>query len=279
MPHKAAVALVLVLALGQLSCETPAEVSKFCASAIAALQPGAALFDDIAASCVRELQTQEDFGIFSVTDPTAKECDQQRKRAAGLKAASQILTRYFTALNDLASFDTAKMGDGADALIAKVGADSSLSAGMQASTKAIGGFLLRVATSGHRQEHLTRDLSSVSDDVQVVISGLSEAIGVVYLQELKLEEQKTAARYREFALRRPEVVLVLEGRWQTDRAAFDAKRKAVQCYKDALEAAAKGNRELVSHVHDLKAKDLSAALSGYTSQLNNLAPVIQKAFF
>jgi hypothetical protein len=278
VPHKAAIALVLVIAVGQFGCVTPAEVSKFCTSAIAALQPGDALFDDIKSSCVRELQTQEDFGKFSIADPSAKECDDQGKHADGLKAAAKILTGYFTALNELASFDAAKNGGDANALVGKVGADTKLSAGMQKSVGVIGGFLTRVATSGYRQAHLTKDLASVRDDVQAVMNGLGDAIGVDYLRVLGIEEQKAAERYREFGLKHPDAVLTLDARWQSERAVFDAKRKAAQCYKEALDAAAKGNGELVAHAHHLKAKDLSAALTSYSSQLDSLAPVIRKAF-
>ena len=111
------------------------------------------------------------------------------------------------------------------------------------------------------------------------MDGLSEAIGSLYLPELNGEAQKTSARYREYVIVHPEAALPLDARWQTDRATFDAKRKAVQFYQEALAAVIKGNAELAAHAHDLKAKDLSALLTSYSSQLDNLAPVIRKAFF
>lgn len=267
----AAVAILLVLALGESGCDTPAAVSKFCTSTVAALQPGEMLLDDINASCVRELETQQDFGKFPTVDPSAPECDAQGKTAEGLKAASKLLTAYFTALNNLASFDAAKPATDLNALAGK--------AGMHKSAGAIAEFLTRVAGSGYRQAHLTKDLVSVREDVQVVMEGLSEAIGTIYLRELNAEAQKTSARYRDYVKSNPGATLVLDARWQTDRAAFDAKRKAVQCYQEAIAAAIKGNAELAAHAHDLKAKDLSALLTSYSSQLDNLAPVIRKAFF
>lgn len=266
-----AIAVLLVLAIGESACDTPASAAKFCASAVAALQPGPLLLDDIKASCIRELETQQDFGKFPIADPSAPECDAQGKQVEGLKAASRLLTEYFTALDNLASFDTAKPAEDVNALAGK--------AAMQKSAGAIAGFLTRVASSGYRQRHLTNDLVSVRADVQVVMEGLSEAVGSVYLRELNAEAQKTSARYREYVLMHPDAALSLDARWQTDRAAFDAKRKAIQCYQEALAAAIKGNGELAAHAHDLKAKDLSALLTSYSSELDNLAPVIRRAFF
>ena len=274
-----AIAVLLVLAIGESACDTPASVAKFCASAVAALQPGPLLLDDIKASCIRELETQQDFGKFPIADPSAPECDAQGKQVAGLKAASRLLTEYFTALDNLASFDTAKPAEDVNALAGKVTAAAKMSESMQKSAGAIAGFLTRVASSGYRQRHLTNDLVGVRGDVQVVMEGLSEAAGTLYLRELNAEAQKTSARYREYALMHPEAALSLDARWQADRAAFDAKRKAVQCYQEALAAAIKGNAELAAHTHDLKAKDLSALLTSYSSQLDNLAPVIRRAFF
>jgi hypothetical protein len=271
----AALAILLVLALGESGCDTPATISKFCTSTVAALQPGEALLDDLKASCIRELETQQDFGKFPIADPSAPECDAQGKRAEGLKAASKLLTAYFTALNNLASFDAVKQAEDVNALVAKV----NMSPGLQKSAGAVAGFLTRVATSGYRQSQLASDLVSVREDVRVVMDGLSEAIGSLYLPELNGEAQKTSARYREYVIVHPEAALPLDARWQTDRATFDAKRKAVQFYQEALAAVIKGNAELAAHAHDLKAKDLSALLTSYSSQLDNLAPVIRKAFF
>jgi len=276
-------ALLIALALACLpSCDTPASIAKFASSAVTTLGTGDCFFDDMKASCVRELQTRESFGTFPVSDPGSPECDAIGKQADGLKAASKLLSSYFTALNDLASFGSTKAGDGAKDLAAKAAGDAKLSASVQGALGSVASFLAGVATSGYQQKKLADGVTNVHGDVKAALDGLGEAVGVAYLQELQDEEKKTATRYREFLLQHQTegaVAIALDSRWQSDRASLSAKEKAAQSYQSALGMLAKGNEDLASHAHDLKAKELPGLLSPYATQLESVVPAIQKAFF
>jgi len=273
--------MVPLLAL-LVSCNTPDSVARFCSSAVSTLGSGDALFDDMKASCIREAQTRESFGTFALTDPDPAVCDDIGKQAEGLKAASKVLLDYFKALNDLASFGASKAGDDAKELVAKASAQSKLSADRQTAMASIAGFLTRVATSGYQQRQLADDVVRVHKDIQVSLDGLGEVVGVAYLHQLQNEEQKTATRYNEFLLQHQgaaDAALILDARWQNDRANFAARQKAALAYKAALETLAKGNEELAAHARGFKAKDLAGLLSSYAAQLDSLAPAIRKAYF
>jgi hypothetical protein len=277
-------ALVFVISLaltGSFSCDTPASVAKFASSAVTTLGTGDSFFDDMKASCVRELQTRESFGIFAVSDPDSSECDAIGKQADGLKAASKLLSSYFTALNDLASFGSTKADNGAKDLASKASGEAKLSAPVQGALGSVASFLTGVATSGYQQKKLADGVVGVHGDVKAVLDGLGEAVGVVYLQELQDEEKKTATRYREFMLAHQTeggVVIALDSRWQTDRATLSSKEKAAQSYQSALGTLAKGNEDLAAHARDLKAKELPGLLSPYATQLESVVPAILKAF-
>jgi hypothetical protein len=279
---KLAVLVIVPILCSLLSCNSSESIAKFCASAVVTLKIGDALFDDMKASCIREAQTRADFGTFPVSDPDLPACNNIGSRTVGLKAASKLLSNYFTALNDLASFGTSKAGDDAKELLTKASTQAKLSAGPQNALVSIAGLLTRLATAGYQQKRLADDIVKVHEDMKVALDGLGEAAGVAYLQQLQDEEKKTATRYEEFLKQHngaADVILALDSRWQSDYASFAAKQKAAQNYQAALDTVAKGNEDLAAHARGLKAKALPGLLSPYTAQLESLVPAIQKAFF
>ena len=272
------------------SCNAPEGVAKFCSSAVTTLKTGDAIFDDMKASCIREAETRDPFGAFPLSDATPAVCEETGKKAEGLKDVSKIVSRYYTALNDLASFGSAKSGG--DSAKAKSGDDSkSPASNISAKAKltdarskaleSVVGFLTKIATSGYQQKHLADDITRTHDDIRAVLEGLSEAASDVYIQQLDDEEHKTLTRYKAFLLEHPNdagALLTLDSRWQADRAGFEVKRKAARAYRAALEAMAKGEDDLAAHAHGLSEKDLSGLLSPYSAEMQSLTPTIQKAF-
>ena len=280
--RKLAILVIVPVLCSVVSCNTPESIAKFCASAVVTLKIGDALFDDMKASCIREAQTRADFGTFPVSDPDLPACNNIGNQTVGLKAASKLLSNYFTALNDLASFGTSKAGDDAKELLTKASTQSKLSAGPQNALASIAGLLTRVATASYQQKRLADDIVKVHEDIKVALDGLAEAAGVAYLHQLQDEERKTATRYEEFLKQHngtADVILALDSRWQSDHASFAARQKAAQSYQAALDAMAKGNEDLAAHARGLNAKALPGLLSPYTAQLESLVPAIQKAFF
>lgn len=278
---RAALGITLILTC-LLSCNTPGSIAKFTSSAVATLGSGDLLFDDMKASCVREAQTRDPFGAFAISDPSPAACEDIGKQAEGLKAASKLLSSYFTALNDLASFGNTKAGDGAKDLATKASAQAKLSAAPQKALASIAEFLTEVATSAYQQKKLADSVVKVHGDIKAALDGLGDAVGVAYLHQLQDEEEKTASRYREFLLAHQgaaDAILALDSRWESDRASFAAKQKAAEGYQAALDTLSKGNEDLAAHARDLKAKELPGLLSPYSAQLESMIPAIQKAFF
>jgi hypothetical protein len=274
-------AIILVLALLLLSCNTPDSIAKFCAAGVAALKTGDAIFDDMKGSCLREVQSREPLATFTVLpSPSSTACDDIGKQADGLKAASQIVAKYFSALNDLASFGTSKAGDGAKDLLTKATTLGKLPAAPQTALASVAGFLVNLATAGYQQKHLADDIVKTNGDLKIVLAGLAESVNGPYKNLLADEQQKTAVRYKEFALQHQnaaDVLLILDSRWQADLAALAARRAAAQSFAAALDTLAKGHDDLATHAHSLKAKELGGLLSPYSAQLDSLISAIQKA--
>jgi hypothetical protein len=264
------------------SCNAPDNIAKFCSSAVATLGTSNGLLDDMKASCVRESQTRESFGSFVISDPIPAACIDVGNQAEGLKAASKVLSSYFTALNDLASFGSTKAGEEATGLVNRASSSrTNLNAASQKALASIAGLLIRLGTSGYQQKQLADDIVNTHADIKVAIDGLAEAVGVAYLHQLQDEEAKTATRYKEFLLGHQtaaDAILVLDSRWQSDRSSFAAKQNAALSYQTALNTIAKGNEDLAAHARSLKAKELPGLLSPYAAELESLVPAIQKAF-
>jgi hypothetical protein len=271
-------AAVFALALG--SCNAPDAVSKFCGSAIATLSSAKPVFDDMELSCLREINSRNEFGTFKAQVQSDPNCTAIGNEAAGAEAAAKILSDYFGAINSLASFGTAKAGTDAQNLLSKTGAAVGASSAAQTALGSIAQFLVSAATSGYRERQLNKDLPAVSGNISAVVSALVTIVQDDYInRQLGSEEQKLADQYREFAKgKSPEVILMLDDRWHADEQALAAKRVSAQSLITALQALSKGFASLAANAHQLKAKEVPVLLSPYVTQLQALIPQIQKGF-
>ena len=283
---RARVALICIgiLELSLTSCATPDAVSKFCSSAVTTLTAANAVFDDMKLSCLREVNSRQDFGIFKPPSQSDPNCAAIGAQAVGAVAAAKILSDYFSAINSLASFGTAKAGTDAQNLVTKTGAAVGASSAAQTALGRIAQFLVSAATSGYQQKQLEKDLTKVSENIGAVVNALITIIRDDYIGRLLLsEEQKLADRYLGFVKDNsktvtPEVKLLLDDRWHADEAALEAKRRSAQRLISALQALAKGFADLAANAHRLKAKEVPGLLAPYVTQLQALIPEIQKAF-
>lgn len=272
--------VVLGCLLALVGCNTPDAVSKFCASAQSSLASGNAIFDDMKQSCLREVNSRSDFGTFKAFDQSDSACASIGNQADGLKAATQVVSDYFLAINGIASFGIAKLGDDVNGLVTK--ASIGVPASQQAALGSVGKFLTTLIASGYQQKKLATDIPAVSKDVEVVVGNLAGVVQSKYIDDLlNDEEKKLAVRYGEFLKTHPgsaEVILSLNDRWQSDEAGIAAKRSSAMSYISAMKALAKGDADLAAHANHITAKELPALLSPYSAQLQALIPAIQKAF-
>jgi hypothetical protein len=269
-----------VLAFPLVSCSTPDAVSRCCGSASTTLTTSSLVFDDMKASCLREIDSRIEFGAFKPPVQSDPNCTAIGDQAAGAVAAAKILSDYFRAINSLASFGTAKTGTDAQTLLSQTGAAVGASSEAQTALGSIAKFLVSAATSGYQRKQLEKDLPKVSQNVSSVVSALVTIIQNDYIdRQLASEEQKLADRYREFAKgQSSEVKLLLDNRWYSDEQALAAKRASAQSLIAALQALSKGFSDLATNAKKLTGKDLPDLLGPYVTQLQTLIPQIQKGF-
>jgi hypothetical protein len=207
-------------------------------------------------------------------------CTAIADKTAGAEAAAQILSEYFSAINALASFGTAKAGTEAQTLLSKTGAAVGASSDAQTALGSIAQFLVSTATAAYQEKQLSKDLPAASKNISAVIDALIVIIQDDYLKRgLASEESKLAIRYKAFGTNAsPEVKLMLDDRWHTDEQAIAAKRASAQNLISALKTLSKGTSDLAANSQHLKAKELPGILEPYVTQLQTLIPQIQKGF-
>ena len=277
---------IAILNLSLAGCITPDAVSKFCGSAVAILTSSHAVFNDMKLSCLREVNSREEFATFKPPIEDDANCAAIGTQAAGAAAAAEMLSDYFSAINSLASFGSAKAGTDAQNLVTKTGAAVGANSAAQTALGSIAQFLVSAATSGYQQKSLEKDLTKVSGNINAVVNALITIVKDDYIgRQLGSEEQKLSVRYREFAkvhstkeALSPEAKLMLDDRWHADEAALEAKRASATCLITALHALAKGFEDLARDAHQLKSKEVPGLLEPYVTQLQALVPQIQKAF-
>ena len=278
----ALMAVVAMALAAAPACDTPGSVAQFCSSAVTTLKTGDVMFDDMEASCERIVEAGNEIGTFPTEERKTEVCGRIGMQAAILKSESQKLSDYFAALNALASFSSTGAQSSASSAASGAAQGTEMSDAEQAALGSIGSFLVQAATSGYQQKALSAEIVRMRDGVDTLLNGLSKAVGVVYAPQLRQERAAMADRYRNFLLEHgsatPDTLLNLDGRWQSDRAAFAAKLQAAAAYQDALATIVKGNDDLAAHARTLRTREVTGLLSPYTTQLNSMISRIQKGF-
>ena len=276
---------IAIPALSLVSCTTPDAVSKFSASAVTTLTSAKPVFNDMKQSCLRAVSSREGLATFTLPPESNTSCTEIGTQAVGVVAAVKILSDYFSAINALASFGSAKAGTDAEALLTKTGAAFGANSATQTALGSIAKVLTSAATAGYQQKQLEKDLTKVSGNVPTVVDALLSIVNNDYLGALGREESDLSNRYLRFVRDNstdralsPEARLMLDDRWHADEAVLAAKRASAQSLVSALEALSKGFKELAASAHPLTAKEVPGLLGPYVTQLQALIPQIQKAF-
>ena len=275
-------ALVLLGLLFALpGCTTPDSVSDFCSSATSTLSSAKPVFADMKQSCLREVASRTEFGTFELPPQQDDACTAIGERAAGAQAAVAILSDYYMALNDLASFGTTKAGADAQALVSRTGAAVGAGSSTQTALGSIANIIVAASTRKYQEKQLVKDLGAASESITVVNDALIKILQEDYIDRLlKSEEQKLATRYKEFTKLHPspEATLILDERWHADEQALQARRASAKSLIAALGTLSKGTSELAANTHQLKTGELVVLLEPYVAQLRSLLPAIEKGF-
>ena len=282
-PHKLGlIAAVLVVSSG---CNTPGAVSTFCGSANATLASAIPVFQDLSASCLREVNIQKGIGTFVAVQADSN-CALIGEQAEGAVAAVSILSDYFNALNSIATFGTAKVSSDASTLISKTVAAVGAKSPAQTALGSMANFLTSTATGAYQAKSLNKDLDAVSNNIGNVTDALVTILQNNYLgtgQGLTQESEKLSDRYKEFAhsyntANNADILLTLDDRWHADEQALQVRRASAQNLISALQAIKKGVAALSKNGRSVTSKELPGLLSPYITQLQTLIPEIQKGF-
>jgi hypothetical protein len=273
--------LAATLLLSATGCDTPDTVSKFCASSSTTLTSAIPIFQDLEGSCLREKNLAEGIGTFEVVTTDAN-CDLIGKQGDGAIAAVKILADYFSAINSLATFGTAKTASDASTLVTKTAAAVGAATPAQIALGDIATFLTTAATSGYQQKSLDKDLSQVSANIGAVTDALVTIVQRNYIgQQLKPEAGNLASHYKEFAVKNPgapAVTIELDDRWHADAQTLATRQASAESLITALNAIKKGSADLAVNAKTVQAKELQSLLDPYVTQLQTLIPQIQKGF-
>jgi hypothetical protein len=277
---KRSLALVTLMILFSVGCNSPDTISKFCAASNATLASAVPVFQDIKGFCLRQKNIAKGIGTFEiVTDDEG--CNDLGKQADGAVAAVQILADYFTAINALANFGTAKAGSDAGTLVEKTAAAVGANTAAQTALGSIASFLTSVATSGYQRKSLNNDIIAANKNIGDVIDALVMILRENYIKQgLDQESKNLASRYKEFSLAHNDgaLILQLDDRWHSDAQAVADKRVAAENLIEALLAIKKGVADLAANAKKINTKELAALLEPYVTQLETLIPQVQKAF-
>ena len=267
-------------ALYLTACTTPGAVSKFTAASQATLASAKPVFADMKRSCLRAVNAREPIGSLRPQSESNDDCNRIGAQAEQAEDTAETLGAYFAAINSLASFGTAKAGSDASALAAKVSSATGQSADAQKALGSIAQFLTTTLASGYQLKSLERDLSTVQDNISTVVKALVSTIQMNYIDQLLAdEERKIDVRYREFARgKSPEILLVLDDRWNADETAIERRRASARSLIAALNTISKAFVDLAANTHHLNAKEVPSLLEPYAAQMEALIPQVQKAY-
>jgi len=274
--------LVVLGLLAALSgCTTPDSVSQFCGSATSTLSAARPVFGDMKQSCLREVQSRTEFGSFTLPVQEDPGCTAIGEKAAGAQAAVAVLSDFYEALNDVASYGTTKAGADAKGLALQTGAAFGAGSTAQNALGSIAGIIVSASTARYQQKQLEKDLAAAGGSITQVNDALIKILRDDYIDRLlKSEEQKLNTRYAEFVKLHPspEVKLLLDERWYADEKALQARRASAKSLIAALDTMSKGTADLSTNAHQLKTRELVAILEPYVGQLKGLVPLIEKGF-
>ena len=282
-----AVVLLLAPLLLLCSCSLDA-VAKFASQSSQALAQGPAILKDIEASCIRgELSKTKDpyYGLdqpgpaAKVQADAAKACQTYTDETPSMLAASKALTDYFTAISQLATTGKSSTGKNADSdkQAAQSTAKTPASITLIQSVGKIIDLVGKISAEGYRTEHLQKDLTTVSPDVDAVLAALKQFGSTNYDTVLTVEQQEYERRFNDLGLlpgtdASTKIIQVLAKDDESTAARLIAAKHAeAAAYGKAIDQIISGHKALLAHQGKLDAKDVPGLIQPYTDSLSQIA--------
>ncbi len=279
--------VILMPAVLLVSCAPPTVVATFAADAEKTADAGAPLFSDIHASCVRRHRAAAPVSpIFfpaslgaaeGGTPPEVPQCAAFRPEGEALVQESKVLSAYFRALQQLASFNSTSVTEAG----AQTGSNIALASGLNAtqldSISKLASLITEAFTESYRQRDLVKVLVQADPSIASVTRGFEDIVSKDYEGLLREEQQTLPAQYQAVAdSKNPGTILLLNRAFSSDLNDLSQRKATAEAYVQALQQVREGHHTLAEMAKRLKPKQLGLALQRYTDRLEALLPVIEK---
>lgn len=280
--------LLTLCAFATLSCTSPQAVSTFAGDAQKTFDQGPALFRDLEASCVRRHRDAEPVVALyrppvsstpAAPPEEAAVCQAFAPRAEALIRASGVVSAYFKALEQLASFNTSSVSTDSEQAATNAATAAQLDPSQIDSVGKLAGIVMQAFTAHYQRRHLLEALRQADSALGSATQGFQTVVGTDYESLLASERRALVSRYQEVGETGDRAtVLLLNRAYSDDLQQLDRRKAAADAYVQALLEIREGHHQLALNAGRLGAKELSLAIEPYTSRLQTLLPRVQQAF-
>ena len=279
--------VLLSTALYLASCASPQAVATFAGSAEKTLNAGSSLFTDLPASCVRRHLAADPvspvylpaklLAAHSGAPPAVPQCAVFEPQGEALTKASRVVSAYFRAMQQLASFNSTTVSGPGDQAVAGIATASGLNTTQVDSVSKLAGLLTQAFTERYKEGSLVKIIVQADPSIASLTQAFEDVIGKDYEGLLREEQQTLAMQYQTVGdLKDPATILLLNRAYTDDVNQVNARKAAADPYVAALQQLREGHHSLAKNARSLNVKDLAAALQPYSDKLEGLLPVLEK---
>ncbi len=269
------------------SCAAPQAVATFSADAQKALDQGSATFKDIHASCVRRHEDAAPIApIFMPAAPKEAssgsgdeipQCTVFARQGDALAKASNVLSAYFRALQQLAAFNSSTVSGPGQQAAASAAVAAQLKPVQVDSISKLANLVTELFTQQYQQRRLLHVLLEADPSITSITQGFADIASKDYVGLLAEEQQTLAARYQGVSESKGLAsTLLLNRAYSEDLNTLKRRKAAAEAYVEALRSIREGHHQLAESAKRLNAKQLTAALQPYTEKLEGLLPALQQ---
>ncbi len=286
-PHWNVVFFIILGIAATLSCTSPAAIANFADASEKALAQGPPIFRDLHDSCLRRhLAVQPILPAYlpsgsksSAPADVEAVCAAFAQQGDGLAKASDVLSAYFRAMQQLASFNTSTVSAPAEQAAENAATGAQLNLVQIDSIGKLAGIVTEAFTAGYRRRRLNEYLRQADQSISAVSGGFQNIAGKDYESLLVEERSALVFRYRQAGdATNSATILLLNRAYGDDLAELNRHKAAADAYVQALALIRDGHHTLAQNAGRLNTKGAGLAIQPYTEKIEALLPVIEKGF-
>ncbi len=206
-------------------------------------------------------------------------CAPFRMQGDALIQASDILSAYFRAMQELASFNTSAVSSTSQKAGENAGFAAKFNTTQADSVGKLAALVTQLLTERYQRTQLLKLLREADPAIESVTQALEDVVSKDYMSLLREEQQSLTAQYQNVGDTGNTAMILLLNRSYTEELNQLNRRKTIaDAYVRALGQIREGHHQLALNVHHLKSKEISMALQPYTARLQGLVPTLQNGF-